>query len=209
MVVPYLSRHGYAMTRTTSLASLALVFALFLSGCASTRDDASALNNIKPADKLPIAQIERGVMIWLPSQVMFETGKSSFNEADAAPYLDKVARLLRDKTRKTVSLEGHTDNIGTAEYNQGLSEHRAESVRLAMLIRGIPAERLQAKGFGLSQPIAPNDSEVGRAINRRVEVIVLDELIENITRDEPANSFQSAFDILKTMFGESATKAVK
>ena len=78
-----------------------------------------------------------------------------------------------------------------------------------MLSRGIPAERLQAKGFGLSQPIAPNDSEVGRAMNRRVEVIVLDELIENITRDEPANSFQAAFDILKTMFGESATKAVK
>lgn len=167
------------------------------------------MNSLKTADKLPIAQLDRGVMIWLPSQVLFETGQSSFNETDAAPFLDKIARLLRDKTHKTVSLEGHTDNVGSTEYNQGLSERRAESVRLAMLKRGVPAQRLQARGFGLSQPIAPNDSDVGRSINRRVEVIVLDEVVENITRDEPPNSFQAAFDILKAMFGETAVQSLK
>lgn len=198
-----------AMTLIAKLASPTLALLLLLSGCASTPDQASVLNSLKTADKLPIAQLDRGVMIWLPSQVLFETGQSSFNEAEAAPFLDKIARLLRDKTQKTVSLEGHTDNVGTIEFNQGLSERRAESVRLAMLKRGVPPERLQARGFGLNQPIAPNDSDIGRSINRRVEVIVLDEVVENITRDEPPNSFQAAFDILKAMFGESAAKSLK
>jgi len=197
------------MTLIAKLASPTLALVLLLSGCASTPDEASVLNSLKTADRLPIAQLDRGVMIWLPSQVLFETGQSSFNEADAAPFLDKIARLLRDKTQKTVSLEGHTDNVGSIEFNQGLSERRAESVRLAMLKRGVPVERLQAKGFGLNQPIAPNDSDIGRSINRRVEVIVLDEVVENITRDEPPNSFQAAFDILKAMFGESAAKSLK
>jgi outer membrane protein OmpA-like peptidoglycan-associated protein len=197
------------MLNQNSFASLLLALALSLSGCASAPEDSDALSAIKPADRLPIAQTERGVMIWLPSQVMFETGKSSFNEADAAPYLDKVARLLRDKTQKTVFLEGHTDNVGTPDYNQDLSERRAASVRSAMLSRGVPAERLQAKGFGLTQPIAPNDSDIGRSINRRVEVIVLDEAVENITRDEPANSFEAAFDILKRLFGDAAPATAK
>lgn len=198
-----------AMTRFTKLTSPFLALVLMLSGCATAPDEASILNSLKTADKLPIAQLDRGVMIWLPSQVLFETGQSSFNETDAAPFLDKIARLLRDKTHKTVSLEGHTDNVGSTEYNQGLSERRAESVRLAMLKRGVPAQRLQARGFGLSQPIAPNDSDVGRSINRRVEVIVLDEVVENITRDEPPNSFQAAFDILKAMFGETTVQSLK
>lgn len=198
-----------AMTRFTKLTIPFLALVLLLSGCATAPDEASIMNSLKTADKLPIAQLDRGVMIWLPSQVLFETGQSSFNETDAAPFLDKIARLLRDKTHKTVSLEGHTDNVGSTEYNQGLSERRAESVRLAMLKRGVPAQRLQARGFGLSQPIAPNDSDVGRSINRRVEVIVLDEVVENITRDEPPNSFQAAFDILKAMFGETAVQSLK
>lgn len=198
-----------AMTLIAKLASPTLALLLLLSGCATTPDEASVLNSLKTADRLPIAQLDRGVMIWLPSQVLFETGQSSFNEAEAAPFLDKIARLLRDKTQKAVSLEGHTDNVGTIEFNQGLSERRAESVRLAMLKRGVPLERLHARGFGLNQPIAPNDSDLGRSINRRVEVIVLDEVVENITRDEPPNSFQTAFDILKAMFGESAAKSLK
>lgn len=198
------------MNLATKLASPLLAVVLLLSGCASPPPkQASAPASEKAADRLPIAQTDRGVMIWLPSQVLFETGKSSFNEVDAAPYLDKVARLLRDKTQKGVALEGHTDNVGSVDYNQGLSERRAESVRQAMLSRGIPAERLQTKGFGLTQPVAPNDSDIGRSINRRVEVIVLDERIENITRDEPANSFQAAFDMLKSLFGEAGAKAEK
>jgi outer membrane protein OmpA-like peptidoglycan-associated protein len=180
-------------------ALLSLFIASGLSGCAGTRDATVADAAQRPI-KLPIAQIDRGVVIWLPTQVMFDFGKSTFNDAEAAPYLEKVARLLREKTQKSVSLEGHTDNVGSADFNMALSERRAESVRSAMLARGVPAERLLVKGYGLSMPVAPNDSDVGRAINRRVEVIVLDERIENITRDEPANSFEAAFDKLKAMF---------
>jgi outer membrane protein OmpA-like peptidoglycan-associated protein len=188
------------MLNTKLTGALALILALGLGACANTRDASIADASASRPIKLPIAQIDRGVAIWLPSQVMFDFGKASFNEAEAAPYLDKVARLLREKTQKTVALEGHTDNVGSGEFNQALSTRRAESVRDAMLARGVPAERMQVAGFGLARPVAPNDTEVGRAVNRRVEVVVLDEKIENITRDEPANSFESAFDKLKALF---------
>jgi outer membrane protein OmpA-like peptidoglycan-associated protein len=187
------------------LQAIALASLVALTGCATqTRDADIATAATKPI-KLPIAQIDRGVAIWLPSQVMFEFGQSRFNEAEAAPYLDKVAHLLRDKTQKMVALEGHTDNVGSADFNMALSLRRAESVRDAMLARGVPTDRMSISGHGLSKPVAPNDTETGRAINRRVEVVVLEERIENLTRDEPANSFESAFDKLRALLDPNAT----
>jgi len=197
------------MRPATLIASLILPLLLGLAGCAATPRDASIEDASKRPVRLPIAQTERGVAIWLPSQVMFDFGQASFNQAEAAPYLDKVAHLLRDKTQKTIALEGHTDNVGSAEFNQALSEQRAGSVRDAMLARGVPAARMAVKGYGLGNPVAPNDTEVGRAINRRVEVIVLDEQLENIVRDEPENSFESAFDKLKALFENPPAAAAK
>jgi OmpA-OmpF porin, OOP family len=72
-----------------------------------------------------------------------------------------------------VEVAGHTDSIGTEEYNQGLSERRAESVRAYLESKGISATRLTARGYGELQPIASNDTEEGRAQNRRSEMIVL------------------------------------
>lgn len=175
-----------------------LLLILVMSGCASLGDSTSDSTKTR----LPIAQTERGVLIWLPDHVLFETGQAGFKQDIAAPFLDKVARLLREKTAKNIALEGHTDNVGTAEYNLDLSRRRAESVRDAFLARGVPAERMATAGFGFDKPVAPNDTEIGRALNRRVEVIVLDEQVDNITRDEPANSFEAAFDRLKAMFGQ-------
>ena len=65
---------------------------------------------------------------------------------------------------------GDTDSIGTDAYNQGLSERRAESVRSHLVDRGVSASRLTAVGYGESQPIASNETEEGRALNRRVEL---------------------------------------
>ncbi len=148
---------------------------------------------------LAIEQTDRGVQIFLPSTVLFDVGKAEFKEAEAAPYLDRLANLLTQKTKNKVSVEGHTDNAGTATGNQKLSEQRAEVIRAALAQRGVPNERLSAIGYSFNRPMASNATDQGKAVNRRVELIILDEKVANITQGEPATSFESAFDKLKKM----------
>ena len=73
-----------------------------------------------------------------------------------------------------VEVAGHTDSIGTEEYNEGLSQRRAQSVLDYLVEQGINASRMTAKGYGESQPIASNDTSEGRAKNRRTELVVLE-----------------------------------
>jgi outer membrane protein OmpA-like peptidoglycan-associated protein len=93
---------------------------------------------------------------------------------DAAPILDEAATLLADALRdcpgNRVSVEGHTDAVGTDAYNQDLSERRARSVADYLVSRGVPASQLSSQGFGETTPIATNDTAEGRALNRRVEL---------------------------------------
>jgi outer membrane protein OmpA-like peptidoglycan-associated protein len=94
--------------------------------------------------------------------------------ADAAPILDEAATLLADALRdcpgNRVAVEGHTDAVGTDAYNQDLSERRARSVTEYLAGRGVPASQLSSQGFGETTPIATNDTSEGRALNRRVEL---------------------------------------
>ena len=98
-----------------------------------------------------------------------------FNSADiqpaARPVLNQAAELLKANPGVIVRVEGHTDNIGSVEYNQALSLRRAESVYRYLVNRGVDPERFTVEGLGESHPIASNDSENGRAQNRRVELI--------------------------------------
>jgi OOP family OmpA-OmpF porin len=93
---------------------------------------------------------------------------------DAAVILDEAATLLGDALSdcpsRSVSVEGHTDAVGTDAYNQGLSERRANSVLDYLAGKGVSSSRLSAKGFGESSPIATNETGEGRALNRRVEL---------------------------------------
>ena len=155
---------------------------------------------------LAIEQTDRGVQIFLPSTVLFDVGKAEFKEAEAAPYLDRLANLLTQKTKNKVSVEGHTDNAGTATGNQKLSEQRAEVIRAALAQRGVPNERLSAIGYSFNRPMASNATDQGKAVNRRVELIILDEKVANITQGEPATSFESAFDKLKKMVEDGLIK---
>ncbi|MBA4256104.1 MAG: OmpA family protein [Polaromonas sp.] len=157
---------------------------------------------------LPIEQSERGVQIFLPSSVLFEVGKSSLDNAAADPYLDRVAHLLTTKTDKTVVLEGHADSTGTEAINTALSLQRAQTVSKALAERGVAVQRLSAAGFSSRRPVASNATEAGRRLNRRVEVVVLDETVENITRGEPANAFASAWAQLKTLIEQGQVQPV-
>jgi OOP family OmpA-OmpF porin len=98
----------------------------------------------------------------------------AFDSAEIDPpssvVLDAAADQLKECPNVSVSVQGHTDSVGTDAYNQGLSERRSEGVQGHMIGRGVSASRLTAVGFGESQPIASNETEEGRALNRRVEL---------------------------------------
>jgi OOP family OmpA-OmpF porin len=84
--------------------------------------------------------------------------------------LDFAAESLRECPNVRTAAEGHTDSVGNDAYNQSLSQRRAESVRDYLTSQGVLPDRLQARGYGESRPVADNSSEDGRAQNRRVEL---------------------------------------
>ena len=94
------------------------------------------------------------------------------NAANARTILDAVAAELSAYPDVTVALAGHTDAKGSEAYNQRLSESRAQAVRAYLADRGIEPGRMTAAGFGESQPVADNDTEEGRELNRRTELTV-------------------------------------
>ncbi len=95
-------------------------------------------------------------------------GKDKYNNE-----IKKVADFMKEFPKTTAAIEGHTDNVGTAAYNNRLSKNRADSVRQYLINNfGINASRLTATGYGLTKPIASNDTEEGRQKNRRVEAIL-------------------------------------
>ncbi len=103
--------------------------------------------------------------------VHFDFDKSNLRP-DSLPVLDEAVEILMQEAAVHVVVEGHTDWIGTAEYNLKLSERRAESVRRYLVAHGIAASRLRSVGMGKSQPVATNETADGRAQNRRVELRV-------------------------------------
>jgi len=98
-----------------------------------------------------------------------------FNKATLKPagkkMVDEAVAVMKGKPDMRVSVEGHTDAIGSEAYNQKLSERRANAVRDYMVARGVDAARISTRGFGKTKPVADNKTEAGRAENRRVEII--------------------------------------
>jgi outer membrane protein OmpA-like peptidoglycan-associated protein len=102
--------------------------------------------------------------------INFDTGKATI-KPDSAQTLDDAAAALKLAADLKVEIAGHTDNVGSPEANMKLSQDRAQSVMAALVARGVMAERLTAKGYGQTAPIADNRTEDGRAKNRRVELV--------------------------------------
>ena len=103
--------------------------------------------------------------------VLFDFDKSSLKPA-AIEILDSILPKLMAADVIAITISGHTDWIGSDQYNQGLSERRAASVANYLVSQGVPAERIQSQGFGESQPVADNKTDEGRAQNRRVEIAI-------------------------------------
>ena len=105
------------------------------------------------------------------SDVLFETGKYELR-TDARERLAKVSGIVLAYPGLHLEIEGHTDSVGTDEYNQQLSERRAQAVREYLVQQGIGADAIVARGLGKTSPIAPNDTAEGRQKNRRVELVL-------------------------------------
>ncbi len=103
--------------------------------------------------------------------VFFETASYALLPESRAE-LDRLVKLLRENPGIQIEIGGHTDNVGSLAYNQKLSEDRAQSVLQYLVDHGIPVARLKAVGYGLSRPIATNDTDEGRALNRRTAFVV-------------------------------------
>ncbi|MEJ2422869.1 MAG: OmpA family protein [Candidatus Thiodiazotropha sp.] len=126
----------------------------------------------KELEDLQAMKTERGMVITL-GDVLFSFGKTDLLPG-AMNTIDKLAKFLAEYPNKTVLIEGHTDNIGSEEYNQKLSEQRALAVKNALIQVGVDASRIDTVGLGESSPITDNSTEAGRLKNRRVEIVIRD-----------------------------------
>jgi outer membrane protein OmpA-like peptidoglycan-associated protein len=118
---------------------------------------------------LKVQKTERGLVLTL-GDVLFDTGQATLKPG-AYATLDRLATALRENSGRKVLIEGHTDNVGSDESNQGLSERRAQSVQSALMQRDVARSQVSSLGKGENFPIASNDSADGRQSNRRVELI--------------------------------------
>jgi outer membrane protein OmpA-like peptidoglycan-associated protein len=119
----------------------------------------------------------RGLIVNM-SDVLFDTGSYTLKPG-AREKLAKISGIVLAHPGLSLQIEGHTDSVGTDEFNQQLSERRADSVRDFLAEQGVPASSITARGFGKTQPVASNDTVEGRQRNRRVELVVNGEAIGN------------------------------
>ena len=122
---------------------------------------------------LEAQQTERGLLVTL-GDVLFAFDKAELS-AQAGPRMDKLASFLKQFPERKVLIEGFTDSVGNDGYNRSLSERRAQAAGDALVQRGVDRARISARGFGKSHPVASNGSPEGRAMNRRVEIVIADE----------------------------------
>jgi outer membrane protein OmpA-like peptidoglycan-associated protein len=124
---------------------------------------------------LETRETARGLIVNL-SDVLFDTGSANLKPG-AREKLARVAGVLLSHPELKVQVEGHTDSVGSADYNQRLSENRADSVRTYLVGQGIASNAVGTAGFGEAVPVASNETAAGRQQNRRVELIVSGEAI--------------------------------
>ena len=131
---------------------------------------------------LETRETARGLIVNV-SDVLFDTGSATLKPG-AREKLARVAGILSGHPDLHIEIEGHTDNVGSDAYNQGLSERRAASVQTYLLQQRIAPSAVGTEGFGESRPVASNDSASGRQQNRRVELVVTGESIGRNTGEQ-------------------------
>jgi len=117
------------------------------------------------------------IILNMPSNITFQTNSADIR-SDFFDVLGSVVLVVKEFDKTTLNVAGHTDSVGSDQYNQSLSERRAASVGNYFISQGVVAARVQTVGYGESRPVASNDNEAGRALNRRVE-LTLQPIVQN------------------------------
>ena len=146
----------------------------------AARAKAAADQLMRELSDLKAKQTERGIVLTI-GDVLFATGKADLS-SDALRSVGKLADFLQKYPNRNVLIEGHTDSVGSDEFNLTLSQKRADSVKETLTSRGIGEGRIATKGYGKKYPVASNDTVAGKQQNRRVEVIVLNEGVKAETQ---------------------------
>ncbi|WP_231460494.1 MULTISPECIES: OmpA family protein [unclassified Pedobacter] len=124
---------------------------------------------------IPNAEVIRegeGIIVKFDSGILFDFDKTALKDA-AKANVQSLAASLNQYPDTDIKVIGHTDSRGTEQYNQGLSERRAAAVKAYAVSQGVPSSRLVTIGKGFAEPIADNETDAGRAANRRVEIVIV------------------------------------
>jgi outer membrane protein OmpA-like peptidoglycan-associated protein len=150
--------------------------------------DKQAKDIEKEVEGAEVVRVEEGIDITFDSGILFGFDKSDLNP-NAKENIAKLGRILNEYPDTRLTIQGHTDNKGDDNYNRQLSAKRADAVRDYLIANGVKGGRLNTVAYGESAPLASNDTEAGRAQNRRVEVIVVanDELKRKAEKGELKN----------------------
>lgn len=152
-----------------SLWSFLLATLLTISGCFAKPD---LTRQTETLTTLGFKQVDMGWTLILPDHILFKFDQDKLKPELHHSIADVAQQLLAVKILQ-LRVEGHTDNVGTREYNRDLSLRRANTVADVLVAEGFSATDVEIRGSGMDQPIADNATDQGRAENRRVEIIVL------------------------------------
>lgn len=119
---------------------------------------------------LQAQETDRGLVLTLGA-VLFETGKATLQEGGRRT-VTKIAEFLNQYPERNILIEGFTDSTGSEDFNQRLSEQRAEAVKELLVLNGVEANRIEVQGHGEAYPVASNENAAGRQQNRRVEIVI-------------------------------------
>ncbi|MFK8045147.1 MAG: OmpA family protein [Crocinitomicaceae bacterium] len=141
-------------------------------GIADLDDKCPNIPGIQEEGGCPRNYTQSVVIMTKAREGLFFNTASAVIKDESFPVLDAVVKVLKENPSYKLNIEGHTDNTGNAESNLALSQKRADAAKAYLIDKGIAADRLTSKGFGVTKPAADNSTEAGRALNRRVEFII-------------------------------------
>jgi len=164
----------------TLCTTLGLVFASCLVGCGGPvafidKEPITVAGSPPPQPPAPRRVEVKADRIQINDKILFNVDKATIRPESNGLLAEIISVIKENPHIKKLSIEGHTDSDGTDDYNQKLSDKRAESVKKYLITNGIAAAMLASAGFGESRPISDNDSDAGKEKNRRVEFIITEQ----------------------------------
>lgn len=160
-------QHLQFLRPSITLSFILILFVLAGCGAQTTKLNTTPLTELEGG-----IFTDRGLMVTLKNEVLFKLDSARILPA-GRKEIEKIAFYLTEHPNELVLIEGHTDDLGAADYNAVLSKRRAEAVRKALEFSGTEEGRITTIGYGESRPIVDNDSPENRARNRRVEITIM------------------------------------